>query len=755
MSADRSRTSQALAARWKALAEELDRLSRAYYIEGVSEKSDAEYDALFRELQALEAAHPELQQPDSPTRRVGAPLPEGAGFERVAHSEPMLSIDSLFSAEDVREFVEKIARFLKLADAGDLAFSCEPKFDGVSTSLQYRDGVFVRGLTRGDGAVGEDISVNLRTIRNLPLRLTDTHRPVPANLEVRGEVLIRRERFERFNQVRESRGLPILANPRNATSGALRRNDPAEVARYPLEFQAYALVGPATAGFSSHTDTLRALEQWGFTSEGLAERVRGGDACLDYHRRLEARRFELPFDMDGIVAKLDDLSLRERLGSTSRATRWQYAHKFAAVEAVTTLRAIEIQVGANGRLTPRAHLDPVEVLGVTVRHASLHNAEHVASLGLRVGAKVFVRRAGDVIPQVLGVSAAAPEHEPADWLERLPAGVWLDESPAPEGSPSTEPAAKTGSRKRASAKAAANGAADLGTAAAPGLFKGSTPRRLRPGVIADHGAELRMPSTCPACGTETVQEGKYWRCPNRFGCPPQLVGRLETLVSRAAFEIDSLGPKGGAQLLAAGLLKSPADIFHLRREDLLKLDRWGEKSVDNLLEQLELRRRIGLDRFLVALTIDDVGPATGKLLAAHFGSLEALQAADEQALLEIDGIGPEVARKFCQWFREPRNQEFLERLKAGGVSVEPPRSASGAGLSGKTFVLTGTLPNLSRAEAKQRIESLGGKVASDVSARTDFLLAGDAAGSKLTRAQALGVRVIDEAEFLTLVGSLP
>jgi DNA ligase (NAD+) len=337
----------------------------------------------------------------------------------------------------------------------------------------------------------------------------------------------------------------------------------------------------------------------------------------------------------------------------------------------------------------------------------------VASLGLKIGDRVFVRRAGDVIPQVLGVAAAAEGPAPSDWRQSLPAGVF-DAAPASAGA-------------------------------------GGAPV-LRPGVTAEFGARLTMPERCPACGATTVQEGRYWRCPNRFACPPQLVGRLETLVSRAAFEIDSLGPKGIAQFLEQGLLHSPADLFHLRREEVLALDRWGEKSVDNLFAQIEQRRRVPLERFLVALAIDDVGPATARLLSAHFHDLDTLQRAGEESLLTVDGIGPEVARKLVAWFEDPRNQEFLARLFAGGVQVERARAPSGGSLSGKVFVLTGTLPTLSRAEAKQRIENLGGKVSSDVSAKTDYLVAGESPGSKLTRAQSLGVPVLDEAAFLALAG---
>lgn len=691
------------------LRRDLTEYARLYYIEGVSQVSDAEYDRVYRELEALEAEHPELVDAASPTQRVGAPLPDGSSFEKVEHEVPMLSIESLFSTAEVVDFEESIGRFLKLDEEAlaKIAWSVEPKFDGVSASILYVDGRYERGVTRGDGTVGEDITQNLRTVRDLPMELARGRGApaVPDLLEVRGEVLMRRDAFQRLNARREERGETILANPRNATSGAVRRNDPAEVARYPLQFFPYGVARVEGAEFASHTETMEALHAWGFADSELREQVRGRDARLAYHDQLEARRDTIPYDMDGVVAKIDDLALRERLGRRTRTLRWQYAHKFAPLEAVSTLLAIEVQVGANGRLTPRAHLEPVDVGGVTVRHATLHNADHVARLGVRPGDRVFVYRAGDVIPQVEGVSRAAAGSAPADWDERCPASLV-----GPDG-------------------------------------------ELRAGVIRTWRAEFAMPEHCPACQHAIVSEGKFRRCPNRFGCPPQLVGRLEVLVGRGAFEIDRIGTKLIRQLIDADLVHSPADVFHLRREDLLELERWGEKSADNLMAQLEQRRRVPFDRFLVALRIDEVGPTTAKLLARRFDDIDALRAASVEDLVDIDGIGEVAANKVVAWFDEERNLALLERFAAGGVEVVPleARNAGGA-FEGRTVVITGTLEAYSRAEAKNIVESQGGKVSSSVSGKTDFLVAGDKPGSKLKKAQELGVEVLDEEAFTKLVG---
>ena len=693
-------------ARAAELRAELERHNRLYYSESAPEISDAEYDRLFRELMELEAAHPELLTPESPTQRVGAPLPEGSSFEKLEHAEPMISIDSLFSEEEVREFEERIRRFLGLEEGTELAWSVEPKFDGVSAALIYEGGRLVRGLTRGDGRVGEDVTQNLRTVRNVPLSLDTSKRPAPALLEVRGEVLIALARFRELNAARREQGLEPFANPRNTTSGAIRRNDPAEVARYPLEFHTYGAPRCTDHDFATQTELNVALAEWGIPFSGLTKRVRGLDACLAYHHALEQRRDELPFEVDGVVAKLDDLALRRRLGKTARAHRWQYAHKFRPREATTTLRAIEVSVGTNGRLTPRAHLDPVEVGGVTVRHTTLHNVDHVQSLGLKIGDRVFVHRAGDVIPQITGVAKACSGGAPAGWKDAIPEAL-RDESGAP-----------------------------------------------LPGAFVEYGQVFHAPERCPACGTEARSEGKYWFCPNLHTCRPQLVGRTAHLAGRGAFEIDRIGEKQIAQLYDAGLLEGPADLFFLGadeagRQALVGLERWGEKSVENLLAQIAERRRVPFERFLVALCIPDVGSATARLLSQRFDSLDDLRAAGAEALLEIDGIGPEVAAQIEGWFAREENQAFLARLFEGGVEpVYGGGAATGGAFAGKIVVFTGTLEGMTRHEAKHQVESQGGKVASSVSAKTDYLIVGGKPGSKAKKAEALGVEVMLEEAFL-------
>jgi DNA ligase (NAD+) len=697
------------ARRARELREEILRHDRLYHVEGRPEISDAEYDALFRELRAIEEEHPDLVTEDSPTRRVGAPLPEGQGFATVEHEVPMLSIESLFTAEEVREFEARILRFLNLKEDSGLAWLVEPKLDGVSASLLYRNGVLVRGATRGDGTVGEDVTANLRTVRNIPLRLRSGATPPPKTVEVRGEVLISRKRFEKLNRDREERGETPFANPRNTVAGALRRNDPAEVARYPLEFLSWSAPQLEGAEFGKQSEISAALRDWGFAESGLSKLVKGLDACLRYHDELEARRDTVPFEIDGVVAKLDDLALRKRLGATSRATRWQYAHKFAAIEASSTLRAIEVTVGNTGRLTPRAHLDPVEVGGVTIRHAGLHNADFVATLGTKVGDRVFVRRAGDVIPQVMGVAKAAEGAEPDDWETSIPSEL-LDER-----------------------------------------------GEVLPGVAWRWREAFEMPERCPACGSTAVQEGKYWACKNP-ACPPQLVGRTLILTGGGAFEIDGIGEKQIAQLIDAGVLRSPADILHIDRDPatkakLLDLERWGEKSVENLFAQIQQKRRIPFQRFLVALAIPDVGPATGRLIAQHFHSLADLESATDEELQHIDGVGPELAEKVAGWFRSPANRALVERLIDGGVEiVHPAIGASGGAFAGKTVVFTGTLASLGRAEAKQIVEEQGGRVASSISAKTDFLVVGGKPGSKAKKAEDLGVKVLLEPEFRKKIG---
>jgi DNA ligase (NAD+) len=529
-------------------------------------------------------------------------------------------------------------------------------------------------------------------------------------LEVRGEVLIEREAFARFNEQRAREGKPELANARNAAAGALRRNDPAEVARYPLLFQPWTVARLEGVAFTTYWELREALVQWRFPTHRWARRVRGLDACLDYHRELETGRNDLPFEVDGIVAKLDVLELRERLGSTARSTRWQYAHKFAPSEAQSVLRAIEVQVGALGRLTPRAHVDPVEIGGVTVVHTTLHNADHVAALGVRVGDTVHLHRAGDVIPQIMGVARAAQGAEPPDWSARIPG--------------------------------------ELLSAGQP-----------RAGACVAWRQSFSMPERCPACGTEIIVEGKFRRCPNVDGCRPQIVGRTLMAVRRGALEIDGLGEKMVEQLLDAGLLANVADLFHLEksRERLVELERWGERSVANLLAEIERARHTPFERVLVALGIPDVGASTARALAMHFARLENLRAASLDDLQHIDGIGPESAASIRTWFDRTENGALLQRLLDGGLCIEYPSyhvDASGA-FAGKTVVFTGTLAALGRAEAKKLVESQGGRVASAISAKTDFLVQGEGGGSKRDKAAELGITVLDEAAFLTLVGRAP
>jgi len=687
------------------LRAEILRHDRLYYVESKPELSDAEYDALFSELKRLEADHPSLVTPDSPTQRVGAALPEGQGFETVQHEVPMLSIDSLFTNEEVLDFEARIVRFLGLPNGDELDWAVEPKFDGVSAALVYEEGRLVRGAMRGDGVQAEEITANLRTIRNLPLVLARSGHAIPKRVEVRGEVLIRRERFAQFNAARAKEGLPLFANPRNTVSGGLRRNAPSEVARYPLEFYPWSAPQLEGLDLSTHTELMAALRGWGFADAGQSRLVRGLAAAIAYHDEVEKRRLELPFEIDGIVAKLDRLDLRVRLGTTSRATRWQYAHKFAPLEAASTLRAIETMVGNGGRLTPRAHVDPVEVGGVTVRHATLHNADYVAALGVHVGDRVFLRRAGDVIPQITAVAKAAEGGAPAEWEKSVP-----EELRDSKG-------------------------------------------EIRPGIAWRWRENFEMPKSCPVCATASVQEGKYWRCPN-LACPPQLVGRTLVLAGGGAFEIDGIGEKQVAQLYEAGLIRSPADLLALEKvkDKLLGLERWGEKSTANLLEQIAERRRIPFARFLVALAIPEIGPATAALFGKHFASLEDLQAASLDELQHIDGVGPEVAARLFGWFREPAGVALLAQLFANGVEIDYRRAPAGSGFfSGKTVVFTGTLEKMGRNEAKQAVEEQGGKVGSSVSAKTHFLVIGGSPGSKAKKAEELGVTVLLEAEFLAKI----
>lgn len=654
------------------LREEIREHDYRYYVLAKPTISDAQYDKLFRELQDLEKEYPELVSSDSPTQRVGSALEEGSGFRQVKHSKPMLSIESLFSAEEVREFDQKAKRVLGLESDAKIEYVAEPKFDGVSASLLYKDGIFVQGLTRGDGVAGEDISANLRTVPSIPLKLRGD---APKLLEVRGEVMMSLSSFKKLNDRLEQEGEERFANPRNATAGSLKRLDPAIVRERNFDFLAWDLSRVEGESFETHAQSMAQLESWGFRTGSEFRKVcKDIEAVVDYHESLEAKRDRADFEMDGIVAKVNSLQLWKDLGMTARAPRWALAFKFKARQAVTRIDSIRVQVGRTGKLTPVANLEPVLLAGVTVSNATLHNADYIAEKDIRIGDEALIERAGDVIPAVVKVL-----------VEK-----------------------RTGKEKK-----------------------------------------FHMPEHCPVCEAKVIVEGKFHLCPNA-SCPEQLRGRIIHLASRRALDINRLGWKIVDQLMQAGMLKEVADIFYLKRDKLIELDRWGEKSADNLLEQIETAKKSSFARFLHALGIPEVGETTAKLLAQEFASIDDLASADFDRLEQIHGIGPEMAAAIYGFFKAPENRRMLEKIFRAGVEIQYTKKASGR-LSGKSFVFTGTLSSMSREEAGELVEKLGARISSSVSAKTDYVVAGTDPGSKYEKAKKLGVKVLDEKEFLELV----
>ena len=657
------------------LREAIEQHNRQYYVLDSPSISDAEYDALFRELQAIEAEHPELATPDSPTQRVGAaPLAE---FKSVVHRTPMLSLGNAFSDDEVVAFDRRVCE--GLAVDSEQAYCAELKFDGLAVALIYENGVFSYGATRGDGSSGEDVTLNLRTVANLPLRLLGTG--WPPLLEVRGEVLMLRSDFDRLNARAREQGAKEFVNPRNAAAGSLRQLDSRITAQRSLRFFAYG-VG-ATDGIvlpPTHSALLDQLVAWGFPVAGERRRVTGVAGLLGYYASIGAQRASLPYDIDGVVYKLDDLAAQQRLGFVSRAPRFAIAHKFPAQEATTLVLGIDIQVGRTGALTPVARLAPVFVGGVTVTNATLHNEDEVRRKDVHVGDSVIVRRAGDVIPEVVRV---LPERRP---------------------------------------------------------------------ILAP---EFIMPRSCPVCGSAVVrgEDEAVARCSGGLFCAAQRKQALIHFASRRALDIEGLGDKLVEQLVDAELVRPPADLYTLDLTALLGLERMAEKSAGNLLAAIDKSRQTTLARFIYALGIRNVGEATAKDLARHFGALEALIEAGEEQLLQVADVGPVVAQCLRQFFAEPHNLEVINALRAAGVAwpdVEVARPTISA-VAGKVFVLTGTLPTLARDDAKALIEAAGGKVSGSVSKKTDYVVAGAEAGSKLEKAQQLGVAVIDEAQLQTLL----
>ena len=659
-----------------ALRKEIEHHNYQYYVLDAPSIPDAEYDRLWRELQTLEAAHPELVSADSPTQRVGAaPL---AAFSQITHRQAMLSLNNAFGDAEVTAFDKRVREGL---GREEVEYAVEPKFDGLAISLIYEKGHLVCGATRGDGNTGEDVSTNLRTIKAIPLHL-DTEADL---LEVRGEVLMLRRDFERLNEAQRARGEKEFVNPRNAAAGSLRQLDSKVTAERRLHFFVYGI--GASEGWptvETHDAVMHRLAALRLPVSTERAVVRGLPGLLDFYRLMGARRSTLPFDIDGVVYKVNRLADQTRLGFVSRAPRFAIAHKFPAEEALTTIQDIQVQVGRTGALTPVAHLAPVFVGGVTVTHATLHNQDEIDRKDVRIGDTGFVRRAGDVIPEVVAVVR--------------------DKRPTPE----------------------------------PPRFD----------LLAQY-------PQCPVCGSHVVRlpDEVVARCTGGLFCSAQQRCALLHFAARRALDIEGLGDKLVDQLVERGLVHTPADLYSLSFSVLAGLDRMAEKSAANLLAAIEKSQATTLARFIFALGIRTVGEATARDLARHFGTLDALMAADEQSLLQVHDVGPIVAQAIKQFFSEPHNLDVIKNLRSAGVHwPEVIHSQPSAGmLSGKSFVLTGTLPTLSRDEAKERIEAAGGKITGSVSKKTDFVVAGVEAGSKLAKAQTLGLTILDEPALLALI----
>ncbi len=674
MTAGRSSDSSETA-RIEVLRQQIEHHNYRYYALDDPAITDDEYDRLLRELQELEARHPELITPESPTQRVG--ITPASLFEQAPHRVPMLSLDNAFSADELRDFDRRVRERLGREEGVD--YACEPKLDGLAVSLLYRDGKLYRGATRGDGYSGEDITANVRTIQSVPLRLYGSNHP--PELEVRGEVYMPRAAFEQLNESLAGRGEKTFVNPRNAAAGSLRNKDPRVPASRPLEICCYSAAVPEGDWLpGEHFEQLRRLRDWGLRISPEAKLVSGIENCIHYYDDLLQRRDELPYEIDGIVFKVNDIALQQRLGYVSRAPRWAIASKFPAQEVTTRVRSVEFQVGRTGAITPVARLDPVFVGGVTVSNTTLHNMDEIRRLDLRVGDSVMIRRAGDVIPQVVKVLT---EKRPEDALSVTP------------------------------------------------------------------------PEACPACGSAVDQpEGEVVaRCSGGLFCPAQRKEAIRHYGSRRALDIEGLGERWVNVFVDEGMVETIADLYHLRVSDLVTLEGMGEKSAGNLVDAIAATRQPELHRLIYALGIREVGEATAKALARHFRSLDALMAATEEELQEIEDIGPIVASHIRGFFAEPHNRDIIARLQEAGVEPQAPAQAGEADspFAGKTVVVTGTLSALSRDQAKEALEACGAKVTGSVSARTDFLVAGEAAGSKLTKAQKLGVTVLDEEDFLSML----
>jgi DNA ligase (NAD+) len=673
----------------EALRETIRHHEHRYYVLDDPEITDAEFDRLMNQLKKLEAAHPELITPDSPTQRVGGKPREG--FVKAVHSVPMLSLDNAYSEEELRNWERRVH---ELSGRTDVEYVCELKLDGMSLALRYEAGKLTRGITRGDGSTGEDVTLNVRTVRSVPLSISPDKlkkAEIPPDFEIRGEMLMPTASFKKMNDLREKQGLSLFANPRNATAGTVRQLEPSITAQRRLDYFAYMLLANTSKGFVAtgaparpttvfpqHWETLNALEDVGFKVNPRRALAKNFDEVWKFIGHWEEKRESLPYEIDGVVIKANITAIQRQLGFTGKAPRWAIAYKYAARSGITQIENIHVQVGRTGKLTPVAELKPVFIGGTTVSRATLHNMDEIERLGVKIGDWVEVERGGDVIPKVTRV---------------------IDDKDHPRGH-------KT----------------------------------------------FHMPEKCPVCGGHVVRaEGEAdHRCVNQK-CPAKLRETILHFASRGVMNIDGMGDALVNQLTDRGLVKDVADIYKLTKADLLKLERMGEKSAENVLREIENSKKLPLERVIYGLGIRMVGERTAQFLAEHFGALDALETASEEELQQVEEVGPRIAKSIVEFFSEPKNRELVNELRAAGLTIRGKKKERGTKLAGKTFVLTGTLANYSRDEAKKMIEDAGGKVTGSVSKKTDYVVAGADAGSKLDRAKELGVKVIDEEEMKELL----
>jgi DNA ligase (NAD+) len=665
-------TTEAIKKRVEELREEIEYHNYRYYVLDQPEVSDAEYDRLLRELERLEEEYPELRSPNSPTQRVGAPPLEE--FEIFKHTIPMLSLANAFGESEARDFDKRVKKFL--GSSGEVEYVAEPKLDGLAVELVYERGQFIVGSTRGDGINGENVTQNLRTVKTIPLQLIQREIPVPERLDVRGEVIMRLDKFKELNRKRDEMGEPFFANPRNAAAGSIRQLDPKITAERPLEIYLYGVGEVRGWTFKTHWEILQTFPKWGLRTNSHIQKCKNIDELIHYYEEMNENRETLPYEIDGIVIKVNRLDLQARLGEIARSPRWALAFKFQPKQESTKILDIVVQVGRTGALTPVAVMEPVKVGGVEVSRATLHNQDDIEKKEVKIGDWVIVQRAGDVIPEVVEVVKSK----------------------------------RTGLEKK-----------------------------------------FRMPSKCPVCEADVIKEEAIHRCIG-LDCPAQLKGRIKHFASKRAMDIDGLGVNLINQLVDKSLVKDVADIYYLKKEELIALERMADKSAQNMIDAIEKSKIKPLSKFLYALGIRQVGETTAEDLSHHFPRLDEFFNLSEEELMKVEGIGPEVAASVHQFFGDKRNKESIDRLKKAGVNVVEPKMKERERLAGKTFVFTGTLKAFGRDESRNRVESLGGMTASSLSKKVDFVVVGEDPGSKFDKAKELGIKTLTEEEFKKMMG---